>query len=94
METDQIVSNELVERTDGWTLDAFADRSAAFVFRSEPLSIIVLDRISWYILELSDGHNFGEISESLGKFVSNAQRIASIRLRQLETSGLVTIGRK
>lgn len=81
-------------RTDGWRIEPFADLSAAFVFFTSPLRIAVLDRLTWYVLELCDGRTVGAIVEkvrSLGGAAmgARAEDIVDERLCVLRDRGLL-----
>lgn len=84
-----------VRRTSGWELEPFADGSAAFVFATEPPGISVLDRLTWYVLELCDGSPITQIEDrvaGVAQGLRDARTVARARLRTLEERGLVTIG--
>jgi hypothetical protein len=78
-------------QTTGWAIEPFADLSAAFVFFDNPVRLIVLDRLTWYVLTLCDGRSEYEIVakvRSLGQ-VSAAERLVANRLGILRDRGLL-----
>lgn len=84
-------------QTTDWAIEPFADLSAAFVFFNNPVRLIVLDRLTWYVLELCDGRSEQEIADkvgSLGKAASGADSVAKIvtdRLGVLRDRGLLAV---
>lgn len=41
------------KQTAGWELRPFADLSHGFVFQREPMRVLVLDRLSMYVLQVA-----------------------------------------
>lgn len=81
-------------RTSGWELAPYADNSAAFVFSSAPIGVRVLDRITWFVLELCDGRTAGAILERAQSVLGSgtaALELVEGRLQTLAAGGLVII---
>jgi hypothetical protein len=83
-------------RTSGWELEAFADKSAAFVFTRTPIGVMVLDRLSWLVLELCDGRANDAIVSRVASILGAdrapmAKRVVEGRLAQLSARGLVRL---
>jgi hypothetical protein len=82
-------------RTSGWEIEPFADMSAAFVFFDSPVRATVIDRLSWYVLELCDGDRseidivsrFIEIAGTVTR--ERAEVMVADRLRVLRRTGLL-----
>ena len=80
-------------RTSGWDLEPYADLSAAFVFVREPFGVSVLDRLTWYVLELCDGSTREAVVERvaavMGAGPEQAGQVVDSRLAVLFRRGLV-----
>ncbi|MFI5533933.1 hypothetical protein ACIA8O_35890 [Kitasatospora sp. NPDC051853] len=88
------MESEVTSRTSGWILEPFADLSAAFVFFESPVRVAVLDRLSWYVLELCDGRPVAGITERVRALglpggPERAGRVVAERLGTLRASGLL-----
>lgn len=81
-------------RTTGWDVEPFADLSAAFVFFEKPVRLVVLDQLTWYILELCDGRSADAVAQKLAEVKKCAQSVASSavtdRIATLRTRGLLS----
>ncbi|WP_134765085.1 hypothetical protein [Nocardioides sp. 1609] len=84
--------------TSGWELEPFADMSAAFVFFHSPVRLVVLDRLTWFVLELCDGRSEEEIAERVMALRAGARgagagtegrAIVADRLATLRARGLL-----
>lgn len=64
-------------QTTGWAIEPFADLSAAFVFFDDPVRLITLDRLTWYVLELCDGRTENEIVEKVHMLSQNNTEVAA-----------------
>ncbi len=84
-------------RTTGWEIEPFADMSAAFVFFHAPVRLIVLDRLTWFVLELCDGRSENQIAERVTALRAGARdghdgdvrAIVADRLGTLRDRGLL-----
>ncbi len=90
------MSDGIPERTRDWELEPFADMSSAFVFLNNPLRVTVLDKLTWYVLELCDGRSETDIvarvaaQSRTSQGQAKAAGIVADRLRVLRRQGLVT----
>lgn len=82
-------------RTSGWEIEPFADMSAAFAFFDSPVRATVIDRLSWYVLELCDGHRsendiVSRLLEIAGAMTpERGEAMVADRLRVLRQTGLL-----
>ncbi|GAA0246877.1 hypothetical protein GCM10010492_53090 [Saccharothrix mutabilis subsp. mutabilis] len=80
-------------RTSGWELEPYADLSAAFVFVREPFSVSVLDRLTWYVLELCDGSPrdavVQRLADVMGAGPERAGQVVDSQVAMLRRHGLV-----
>jgi hypothetical protein len=89
------LSDRIPERTDDWELEPFADASSAFVFFNSPLRVTVLDKLTWYVLELCDGRSESQIVARVAGASrtepgrARAAAIVTDRLAVLRRQGLV-----
>jgi hypothetical protein len=90
---------DLLVRTHGWELEPYADLSAAFIFSEEPFGVSVLDRITWYVLELCDGATREAVIERMAKVMgapAESGRVKSVvdgQLAMLRRHGLIAVER-
>ncbi|AGZ41948.1 hypothetical protein [Actinoplanes friuliensis] len=85
-------------KTSTWFLEPYADHSAAFVFSREPFGVSVLDRLTWYVLELCDGRTPEGIRERVGALLGDratGDQVGALvdrKLDLLRRHGLITAG--
>jgi hypothetical protein len=91
-----LVNDGVPRKSKGWQVEPFSDMSATFLFSSSPVRICVLDRLSWWIYELSDGRTEEEIAAHVvegtgGRFTDPAEALSLVRARlgSLRTSELI-----
>lgn len=86
-------------RTQGWDLEPYADLSAAFVFVREPFGVSVLDRLTWYVLELCDGTTREALIERMATVMgadAGSERVSRVvdgQLAMLRKHGLIAVER-
>lgn len=99
VQTAEVLSEERLVRTQGWDLEPYADLSAAFVFVREPFGVSVLDRLTWYVLELCDGVTREAVIERVAAVMGvdagteRAARVVDSQLAMLRKHGLIAVER-
>lgn len=83
----------VLTRTGGWRAEPFADLSAAFVFFVSPVRIKVLDRLTWYVLELCQDRTESDIVEKVAALgaAERAGKIVKGRVQVLRDLGLLEV---
>ena len=79
-----------LRKTSTWFLEPCADHSAAFVFSREPFGVSVLDRLTWYVLELCDGRSAEAIGERVAGLLGDRatrEQVATLVDRKLDLLG-------
>ncbi|MCX4966445.1 hypothetical protein OHA98_16705 [Streptomyces sp. NBC_00654] len=77
-------------------MEPFADLSAAFVFFVSPVRITVLDRLTWYVLEICDNRTEADIIAKVAALGTantpdRARQIVKDRLQVLRDRGLLEV---
>ena len=86
---------ETFRHTSGWDVEPYADRSAAFVFVRNPVSVMVLDKFTWYLLEICDGRSRAVIDERVAGVLRSAsadhrRSLVDTQLQMLVNHGLIS----
>ncbi|WP_406274227.1 hypothetical protein OH779_38850 [Actinacidiphila glaucinigra] len=82
-------------RTPGWTLSPYDDLSHAFVFVREPITVLVLDRLTLLALELCTGHSWDTAIERFAEITARDPESSQARTkfrqlaRELERQRLI-----